>query len=178
MDSVSFYVKQVGSVTARNLQLYLLDTDASDATYTGEALLDSAQLVYSGTVNVTKTGWKKVSFQNIFSHDPAKNLMVICVDQTASAVSEGTDSFLFGAINYINYYAYCICDQDAPTVPGDGNDHGSYTNRSEIRLGAVDPSKLAVLTLKANGGEVRRIELAPDRSTTGIIERIGKLAAG
>ena len=83
LSSIRFYVKK--PVENRKIELYLADVDyTSFSEEHPPVIILNATKVFEGDAPFGDRGWQEIPFDTYYQHDPKKNLVVICINNTGS----------------------------------------------------------------------------------------------
>lgn len=92
IKGMEYYVNSIaeGSSYFNNCEIYLMNTTATTLSDGFIQDTNNLQLVYSGDLNQTETGWKLVTFDSSFMYDGASNLLVAVRRNHGSYASSGS----------------------------------------------------------------------------------------
>ncbi len=137
----------VSDGSSRNNQTVFL-SHIADNFHQTTAMPDETSMtnMFSGTVDYTGTGWKKIPFDNIFEYNNSENIMIYYTDKSNQWQSPGThfDASVYGG--NVGLYKNNDASQEFPT------DNGSLTARlPNIRLYCLIPGDAGISLLNSPG---------------------------
>ncbi len=152
ISALSFYV--TSSLADRQVQMYLTDTDLTALSKNAPISTANATKVYEGAAPFNETGWQKISFTEEYTHDPAKNLVVITVNETGS----WTSGLCFSAYSADSDAICSLYDSRdgselLPQTEGRDNSKQEGKGKNTILLDVTGVAEGALLTVTFKDGE-------------------------
>ena len=159
IEAIAFHLESEMSSPRKGKQ-YLLDTTLTEMSPSDEeGILDNADLVFDGTFPFADTGWSVIPFDHSYQHDPAKNLLVILIDETGS--NNANAVFSIYSAGSVSCTRYCFSDYGSVEPGIDGS--STYGSKSVLKIYPADG--YSYVTLNSNGSDERDvIYVASDES--------------